>query len=149
MQDNISIRFMKQSDLDSVSVIEESLYDYPWSRSIFHDCLCFGYYCLALLVSDQLVGYAILSVAAGECHILNFAIEKSKQRQGLGLHFLCDILARAKQAEVDSIILEVRPSNTAAVNLYKKQGFKQIGIRKQYYRADQGREDAVVMKLEI
>lgn len=143
------IRPMLPSDLKTVTRIEHTAYEYPWSLGIFRDCMLAGYYSLALDVDGLTTGYGIMSVAAGEAHILNLCIHPSSQRLGLGRQLLDALLERAHQCEVRKVFLEVRPSNKAALNLYYSIGFEQIGVRPAYYQAAFGREDAVVLSLAL
>jgi ribosomal-protein-alanine N-acetyltransferase len=108
-----------------------------------------GYYSLALDVNGETIGYGIMSVAAGEAHLLNLCVHPSSQRLGYGRQLLEALLERAHQCEVRKVFLEVRPSNKAALNLYYTFGFVQIGVRPAYYQASFGREDAVVLSLTL
>jgi len=146
---SLYIRALKDADIRSVLEIERQMYTYPWSEEIFRDCLKVGYSNWALIKDDSFIGFAILSIAAGEAHILNICLDPTYKRQGLGKAFLDELFIVAKKKKVDCIFLEVRPSNIAAVNLYKKIGFKQIGQRKNYYPAESGREDAIVFSFDI
>jgi ribosomal-protein-alanine N-acetyltransferase len=143
------IRLMQPSDLKAVARIEHTAYEYPWSLGIFRDCMLAGYYSVALDVGGVLTGYGIMSIAAGEAHILNLCVYPSSQRMGYGRRLLDALLARANESEVGKVFLEVRPSNRAALNLYYSVGFVQIGVRPAYYQASYGREDAVVLSLTL
>jgi len=143
------IRALKEADIRSVLDIERKMYNYPWSEEIFRDCLKVGYSNWALIKDNNFIGFAILSIAAGEAHILNICLDPEYKRQGLGQKFLDELFIVAKKKKVGCIFLEVRPSNVAAVNLYKKIGFTQIGQRKNYYPAESGREDAIVFSFDI
>lgn len=141
------IRLMTLADLDEVMAIEEAIYAFPWTRGIFRDCLGVGYPCRVLQIDGQVQAYAILSVAAGEAHILTLCVSPDARRRGYGELMLADLLQLARELHTDSIYLEVRPSNQAAIRLYEKTGFKEIGIRPDYYPDKFGREDALVMAL--
>jgi len=143
------IRLMLPADLKTVARIEHTAYEYPWSLGIFRDCMLAGYYSLALEVGGVITGYGIMSVAAGEAHLLNLCVHPSLQRMGYGRQLLGAMLARAHECEVGTVFLEVRPSNKAALNLYYSIGFVQIGVRPAYYQAAYGREDAVVLSLAL
>jgi len=138
---------MTPSDLAQVSDIERRSYDFPWSHGVFRDCLLAGYTCLVLDRDDELVGYCILSVAAGEAHILNLCVDPGFRGLGYGDRLLEEVLDRAKSAGVKQVFLEVRPSNLAAMALYRKKGFRQIAERPAYYQSSGGREDAAVLSL--
>lgn len=147
--DSLHLRPLKNKDLPNVLTIEEKVYGFPWSEQIFKDCLAMGYSSWVLSDDRQLVAYAIVSIAVGEAHILNICVDPDKQKKGFGKMFLLELFQIAKEKEADSIFLEVRPSNSSAVALYKKLGFKQIGIRKAYYPTNDGREDALVFSFDL
>ena len=143
------IRPMHHDDLAMVSDIERRSYDFPWSHGVFRDCLLAGYQCVILDRGARVAGYAILSIAAGEAHILNLCVDPAHRAHGYGEQLLNEILGRARVAEVEEIFLEVRPSNETAMALYKKKGFHQISNRPKYYQAPQGREDAAVLSKKL
>ena len=145
----ISIRTMKQKDLAHVSDIERRSYDFPWSHGVFRDCLLAGYQCVVLERDGEVAGYGILSVAAGEAHILNLCIEPSYRSYGYGEQLLDDILFRARTSSVREIFLEVRPTNVHALALYRKKGFYLVANRPAYYQAREGREDASVLSKKL
>jgi ribosomal-protein-alanine N-acetyltransferase len=143
----VQVRTMSPSDLPQVSDIERRSYEYPWSQPVFRDCLLAGYTAVVLEHGDAIAGYSILSVAAGEAHILNLCVDKEFRKLGYGDRLLEEILERAKGAGVKQVFLEVRPSNVEALSLYRKKGFRQIAERPAYYQAHDGREDAAVLSL--
>jgi len=115
----MDIRPMREDDLDFVMEIEKLAYDYPWTKTIFNDCLQVGYCCWVIERGDTLVGYGVMSVAVGESHLLRYA---------------------------NMTFLEVRPSNFSAIKLYLENGFDEIGVRRNYYPAKMGqREDALIL----
>jgi ribosomal-protein-alanine N-acetyltransferase len=136
-------------DIDRVMEIEQSAYPYPWTRGIFEDCLRVGYDCRGLQLESKLVGYTIQTQFAGECHLLNLCIDPAWQRRRLGSLLLEQTVSQAMGGNCSSIFLEVRPSNRAGIALYSKRGFYVVGERADYYRAEQGRESAVVMRLDL
>jgi ribosomal-protein-alanine N-acetyltransferase len=140
----VHIRTMVHDDLALVSDIERRSYEFPWSHGVFRDCLLAGYNCIIVERGDLVAGYGILSVAAGEAHILNLCVDPTFRGLGYGDRLLDEILVRAQRAEVTEIFLEVRPSNESAISLYQKKGFRQIAHRPAYYQARKGREDAAV-----
>lgn len=144
-----SIREMNHDDISMVSDIERRSYEFPWSHGVFRDCLLAGYQCLALLSDERVAGYAILSIAAGEAHILNLCIDPDCRALGYGERLLDEMLYRARASSVREIFLEVRPTNTTALALYKKKGFHQIAARPAYYQAHDGREDAAVLAKKL
>jgi len=143
------IRVLGQVDLDRIVEIERSAYPFPWSRGIFADCLRVGYDCWGLQVRDLLIAYAIQTHAAGESHLLNLCVDPEWQRAGYGSILLEHAVCHASLYGGSSMFLEVRPSNPVAIGLYKRRGFKVVGERRNYYRAEKGREAAIVMRLDL
>ena len=144
-----TVREMNHDDLAMVSDIERRSYEFPWSHGVFRDCLLAGYQCLVLIRGDRVAGYAILSVAAGEAHILNLCVDPEFRSLGYGEQMLDELLYRARSASVREIFLEVRPSNETAIALYRKKGFHQVAARPEYYQANAGREDAAVLAKKL
>ena len=142
---------MRKSDIDAVMRVETSAYEFPWTKGIFADCIRVGYDCLVAVdhQQQQIVAHAVLSVAAGESHILNLAIHQDFQRQGIGKQFLSHLIDVARLKSAETMILEARPSNVAAIHLYQSSGFNEIGCRKAYYPAPDGKEDALLFALEL
>jgi len=141
-----SIRQMTESDLDWIMEIEMSVYPHPWTRGIFSDCIKVDYKCWVLEDEYNIIGYAVMSMAINEVHLLNISIASNRQNQGLGRQFIVQMCDIAKQSHADTMLLEVRPSNTAAIHLYDSIGFNEVGIRKNYYPdANGNREDAIIM----
>lgn len=145
----VFVRPMTHEDLSQVSDIERRSYDFPWSHGVFRDCLLAGYQCVVIERNERVAGYGILSIAAGEAHILNLCVERAHRSHGYGELMLDEILARSRAADVAEIFLEVRPSNRTAIGLYRKKGFRQVARRPQYYQAHQGREDAAVLSKKL
>ena len=143
------IRNMVHEDLSLVSDIERRSYDYPWSHGVFRDCLLAGYHCIVIERDDDVCGYGILSVAAGEAHVLNLCVDPAVRALGYGERLLDSLIGRARELEVDQVFLEVRPSNTTAIRLYNKKGFHKIADRRGYYQAADGREDASVLAKKL
>lgn len=142
-------RRMVAGDLDAVMAIEESVYAHPWTPGNFSDSLSAGYHCWIVEYGGDIAGYSVVAVAAEEAHLLNLSIAGPLQRRGLGRELLSFVLKLARDYSARSILLEVRPSNEAARALYAAAGFAEIGIRKGYYPAGEGREDAVVLQLSL
>jgi ribosomal-protein-alanine N-acetyltransferase len=144
----VILRKMTQEDIPMVMEIEEAVCEFPWSASIYSDCIRVGYHCFVLAREagqvQEIVGYGLLSVAAGEAHVLNICIKPSAQHQGLGYRMMQHLIQLAKELFAHRIYLEVRLSNIHAIALYKKLAFTQIGERKDYYPSINGREDALV-----
>ena len=144
-----AFRAMRGEDLEAVARIEVSAYPYPWSLAIFRDCLAAGYACWVLARPTGLVGYGVLSVAAGEAHLLNLCVAPAQQGRGHGRRVLARMLDLARWHRCERVFLEVRPSNPNAIALYDSAGFNEIGRRPNYYPAARGREDALVMAIEL
>lgn len=145
----ISLRPMTLEDVDVVIDIENRIYEFPWTEGIFRDCLHVGYCCWIIEVDGQTAGYAIISVAAGEAHLLTLVVAIEFQGQGFGRLLLKQMLSIAHRHGAETIFLEVRPSNTVAIGLYNDTGFNEIGIRPNYYPAKDGREDALIMAMTL
>ena len=135
---------METEDLDNVMQIEETSYTHPWTKGIFRDCLRVGYCAWVMEIDEEIIGYGIMSIAAGEAHILNVCIHPDFQGRGLGRKILHRLTTLARDHGVDTMFLEVRASNSIAQLLYESEGFNEIGQRRGYYPATEGREDALV-----
>ena len=142
----VEIRAMSDLDVPVVIVIERAGYQFPWSEGIFRDCLRVGYVCRVADVGGEMAGYGIMSVGAGEAHILNVCIRDEYRGRGFARKILVYLLDRARASGMREAFLEVRPSNTAAARLYQSMGFEQVGVRRGYYQALVGREDAAVLR---
>lgn len=145
----LSFRPMKEADLDAIMQIEPHIYSHPWSRGNFVDSLASGYSAWVLLDHDTIIGYALMMCVLDEAHLLNLSIAKAYQKQGLGRLLLEHMIAQAKQQAAANMFLEVRTSNTPAITLYENMGFNEMAIRRGYYPASHGREDAVLMGLAL
>lgn len=143
------LRAMRETDLDTVLAIEQRAYPFPWTRGIFRDCLAAGYPAWILQEHGCPIGYAVLSVAADEAHILNICVTPERQGRGHGRRLLRSLVGLARDLGAARIFLEVRPSNPGAIALYQDEGFNEIGRRPRYYPARDGREDALVMAMEL
>jgi len=141
----LSFRPMVDVDLNAVLTIEKNAYLFPWSETIFRDCLHVGYCCWVLEFDGKLIAYGVMSVAAGECHILNLCVSPDVQNNGLGSTILDNLLEIARTHGAEIAFLEVRPSNQQALYLYNKAGFNEVGMRREYYPAEFGREDALIL----
>lgn len=148
-QDLFRMRRMTGRDLLSVLDIETQNYEFPWSEGVFKDCFKAGYSCWVCEEIDRVLGYSIVSIAVGEAHILNISVAPEEQGQGIGRKMLTHLIDVARSHKTETVFLEVRPSNTGAIALYEKMGFNEIGIRKGYYPAQNGREDALMLALEL
>lgn len=144
------LRRMREADLDAVMAIELRAYPYPWTRGNFRDCLAAGYAMWVLEGDEGVVGYAVASAQAGEAHLLNLCIDPARQARGQGRRLLRSMRQLVRGHGADRMFLEVRPSNPRAIALYHDEGFNEIGRRPRYYpAANGGREDAIVMAMEL
>ena len=139
---------MTRDDVDAVHALECSVFPHPWSRANFSDSIDAGYDAWLLRDADgELAGYFLLMYALDEAHLLDVAVCGARHGTGLGRYLLDTLCARAKEMGAESVLLEVRPSNERALAVYKRFGFAEIGRRKGYYPAHEGkREDAIVMR---
>lgn len=142
-------RPMREDDLDAVLQNEARSYSHPWTPAIFRDCLRAGYSCWLVGVGNDIIGHAVLSIAVGETHILNICVVPEWQGKGVGREFMHHLLALSRDYGARTAFLEVRQSNGVAIRLYESLGFSEVGQRPDYYPAIGGREDAIVMALEL
>jgi len=145
----LDFRPMRQEDLDRVFAIERQVYEFPWTRGIFRDCLSVGYCCWVVTRDAQIIGYGVMSVVVDECHILNLCIEPACQGHGLGRRLIGRLLNLGRQHGAETALLEVRASNRVAQRLYTRLGFVEVGRRRAYYPAREGREDALLFTLTL
>lgn len=137
---------MAPGDLDDILRIEYSLYSHPWSRANFSDSLDSGYLCRVARIGGELVGYFVVMLAVDEAHLLNISVADALQGKGYGSRLLRAAMDAACQQGGRSMLLEVRVSNEKAFSMYRHFGFEKIGVRRGYYPADFGREDALVLR---
>ncbi|MDX1609026.1 MAG: ribosomal protein S18-alanine N-acetyltransferase [Halofilum sp. (in: g-proteobacteria)] len=149
LQSRLTIRPMQTDDLVGVLAVERDSYGYPWSRRIFEDCMQVGYCCLVAETDGVIQAHAIMLARAEEAHVLNLCVGPDHRRQGIAARLLEELLAVARRAHARTMFLEVRPSNTGAIDLYERAGFHEVGRRPDYYPAPFGREDALVMAREL
>lgn len=141
---------LRRGHLSDVLLIERSAYRFPWTEAIFVDCLNAGYSGWVLLDGrDTLLGYALMSMAVGEAHVLNLCIDPAQQGRGHGRQLMRHLLDHARAEHLTIMLLEVRKSNHAALRLYDSLGFVRVGTRRGYYPAEDGREDALVLAYDI
>ncbi len=145
----IELRAMVEADLPAVLAIENAIYAFPWTPGNFRDSLAAGYSCWAYVRDGALIGYAVVMLAADEAHLLNLSIAAARQRQGHGSQLLHRVCACARGSGARLVFLEVRPSNLAAIRLYQQHGFQRVGLRRDYYPDQGGREDALILSLPL
>lgn len=143
--DFLPLRPMTQDDLTAVMTIEERAFPFPWTAGIFQDCIKQGYSCWIYEQGGEIAGYTIVMFVLDEMHLLNICIRPEDHGKGLGSALLKTMERIARGAKVETCFLEVRQSNFSAIRLYLNAGFNEIGVRKGYYPAASGREDAIVM----
>jgi ribosomal-protein-alanine N-acetyltransferase len=146
---DLEFRPMSPADVEEVMHLETSVYQFPWTERIFSDCIRVGYDCWLALQDDIIVAHAVVSIAAGEGHILNLAVTGEYQGKGIGKQFIQFLLGIAASKQAEIMMLEVRPSNVRAINCYNSAGFNEIGCRKDYYPAPNGKEDALLFAKQI
>ena len=146
---SVKLRAMLDEDLQYVIKIEEASYTHPWTLGIFRDCLRVGYHCQVLEMDGDIQGYAVMSEAVGEAHILNVCVRPECQGTGLGKVLVEYLLDSARRMRAEIVLLEVRPSNKIALSLYHNMGFCEVGTRKNYYPSHNGREDALILALNL
>ena len=145
----INYDYLEGKDIDRVVAIEEESNPVPWTIKNFKDCIEKGYYSLVLKEDKKVIGFAILSVSTEESHLLNIGLTSLKRGRGLGRELLEKMIMAAEVMGSKKIFLEVRISNVIAIDLYKASGFKEVGLRKKYYRLKEGREDAILMSKSL
>jgi ribosomal-protein-alanine N-acetyltransferase len=141
------IRRLGESDLDRIMELELAAYPFPWTRGIFRDCIRVGYECWGLQHDGELIGYSVQNHAVGEAHLLNLCVGPPWQGRGFGSLMLDHTIRVARGKDCQSMFLEVRPSNPSGYRLYERRGFAVVGRRRNYYRSENGKEDAIVMRL--
>lgn len=136
---------MQIGDLDEVLVIEYQGFDFPWARGNFVDSISSGYSCWVCRVGGELAGYFVLMLAVDDAHLLTISVAARRQGLGFGARLLRHAMNVGLAGGASALLIEVRPSNEKALTLYRHFGFQQIGVRRAYYPATEGREDALVM----
>lgn len=147
--DSTTYSRMAEPELDGIVAIEQAVHVHPWTRGNFEDSISAGYHCWVAHRDRSLVGYGVVVIAADEAHLLNLSVAPGWQRKGVGTELARFFVGLARDYGAERIYLEVRPSNTAARALYTGHGFSEIGVRRDYYPSASGREDAVIMELEL
>ena len=148
-ESSLTFRRMTQEDIEQVMIVELEVYEFPWTERIFGDCIRVGYQCWLGLQDQLIVGHAVISVITDESHMLNLSIAGKHQGKGFGRQFVDFLVQQASMHNAETMLLEVRPSNVAAINCYNAAGFNEIGSRKNYYPAPEGREDALLFARQI
>lgn len=149
LKENYQLRPMAQEDIDAVMVIEPTIYSHPWSRGNFTDSLQAGYSAWVLTSHEEIIGYTLMMIALDEAHLLNISVAAPYQKLGYGHVLLEHMLGKAKHYKATDMFLEVRSSNEAAISLYESHDFIEVSVRRGYYPAEDGREDAILMGLVL
>jgi ribosomal-protein-alanine N-acetyltransferase len=144
--DHTLLRDMNPADVAGIVCIEQRVHACPWSCGNFTDALTSNYVCKVCEAKGEILGYVVFMVAVDEAHLLNISVVAEHQRKGLGRWLLGTTMENARACNMRRMLLEVRFSNAAALGLYRDVGFREIGQRRGYYAADNGREDAIVME---
>ncbi len=142
-------RPLRERDLPGIMEIEQHAYDFPWTEGIFRDCLRVGYCCWLYEEAGLVAAYGVMSVGYGEAHVLNLCVHPESRQRGLGRRMLGHLLDLAHRHHADTVLLEVRPSNQPALDLYQGMGFREVGVRRGYYPAARGREDALILAYRL
>lgn len=143
------VRPMQPSDLKAVIAVEREAYDFPWTEGVFRDCIRVGYCCRVVEHWEGVIGHGVMSLGAGECHLLNICVRPAEQGRGIGRKLVLHLLDLARERAARIALLEVRRSNAHAYALYSSLGFNEIGTRRNYYPARRGREDALVLARDL
>lgn len=140
---------MTVADLDAVAEAEARIHPFPWTRRNFADSLAAGHGAWLAQEDKRMTGYAIMMPALDEVHLLNISVLPELQRSGRGSALLIHLFAQARLQGATRMLLEVRPGNASAQGFYRRHGFVEIGRRRNYYPAHEGREDAIVMARDL
>lgn len=149
LKDVPELDLMREADLPEVLAVENAIYTHPWTQGNFADSIRAGYDCRTWRLGGELVGYFVLMAAAGEAHLLNLSVAAAHQRRGHGSELLRQAASLARLRGAQNMFLEVRPSNRGAQALYTRFGFLKVAVRRGYYPAHSGREDALVLSLAL
>lgn len=144
---NISI--LTPADLPRAFEIEQASHAFPWTEKTLTSNQGERYLNLKIMHNDVMAGFAITQIVLDEATLFNIAIDPAFQRQGLGRALLEDVIQQIEKKDVFTLWLEVRASNAKAISLYESLGFNEVSVRRNYYPAAQGREDAIMMALPL
>ena len=140
---------MEEKHIKDILCIENNSYGYPWSEKIFNDCLKNNYLCRVLVLDNVLIGFLISSIIQDECHIMNLCVDAKYRGSGYGRLILNKLHDEIATISCKTVFLECRPSNISAMNLYESEGYNEIGVRRNYYPAPNGYEDAVMLAKNV
>ena len=144
---NTKIEFapLNSEDVDMILPIEQACHAYPSSQQLLLSCFGKRYRNFKMLVDNKVIGFYMGDLMLDEMTLHNICIEPKYQGKGYGKRLFEHFLATARLHNVVQLWLEVRESNTGAIALYQSNGFDVAGTRKDYYPAEKGREDALLM----
>jgi len=145
----IEIKEMTISNLNDVYNLEIETYEYPWSKNILQGCVINKYDCFVATINNKIIGYLIAKISSPESHILNLTTDVNYRNIGIASQFLEMVILKCRLVKSNIIFLETRLSNSPAISLYIKFGFKEIGVRQNYYKSKNGREDAVIFSMSV
>ena len=140
---------MEEIHIKDIINIENNSYGYPWSEKIFNDCLKNNYFCRVLILDNILIGFLISSIIQDECNIMNLCVDIKYRGSGYGRFMLNKLHNEIKNHNCKIVFLECRPSNKSAMSLYKSEGYNEVGIRRNYYPAPNGYEDAIILAKNV
>ncbi len=121
----------------------------PWSKQTFEKILELRSLSFVIIQNSVLIGFCIANKVLDECHLQNISVIENMRRQGVGDFMLDILIKRMKLAQLKVALLEVRRSNKIAQDFYRKNDFDELSVRKDYYQTKNGREDAIIMRLEV
>ena len=145
----IQIRSATPADIPAMLATEQAATAYPWAESSFSSSFSERYFNAVALIDDQVVGFYIGELVAGEASLFDIAVQPQQQGKAIGKALLSHFLDEAERRQVTDCWLEVRASNHKAIALYHQQGFHQVGVRPAYYPAPGGKEDAILMAMSL
>lgn len=148
MELELALRLLTAEDIPAVMMLESSAHSHPWRQSSFEDCLKGRQRCWLAEHKGMLVGYVVVTHAGGDAELLNIAVSPKYQRKGIGSTLLQHAIS-CVVGHADMLFLEVRVSNHKAIELYSKEGFFEVGHRKNYYPTLNGYEDALLMASQL
>lgn len=145
---DLFLREIMPGDIPSVMELERSAHSHPWRQSSFEDCLKGRQKCWLAETKGELAGYVVITHGGGDAELLNISISPAFQRKGIGTCLLTHAINCVK-GKADMLFLEVRVSNHKAIELYSREGFFEVGQRKNYYPTVNGHEDALLMAMQL
>ena len=149
LANNYTIENFSEHHLSDVLKIESASNLTPWSQEIFLKNLQTRSISFVIISEEKVIAFCIANTVLDECHLQNIVVIEELRGKGIGTFMLNILFKRAKLSDLDTVLLEVRESNEIARKFYRDNGFKELSVRKNYYKAENGRENAVIMRLEV